>query len=496
MRNKIKNYLENEQENRDITPKSKRIKTQHAYDIVELKRNINLQKLDFELPVCCSINLSTNNIYCCLQCGNFFQGRSQHSPAFQHSITSRTNTTQHNLFVNLQTTEFFWLPQNIKVNLDEIDNDSLKALLIQLKCCIKPTFNNDLIKKIPYSCYTLIDKDKYITGFIGINQSHSSNLSIRHINVILLLLAHIKPIRDYFLLSTKMENKISNNRLINIVSLLIQKLWSPVLLRPHISSSELINNLMIEHNSIFLKDGINNNNPRTILNWLINKFSNNENNSPLKQILIQSCRGHLIQFLKTEKVKSIPFWNITLNLPRLSYFKDGRNVNDLLQVQLEDLIKEKFYPRMTENEKKEENDNSNKLLPDYEIKILPKYLIIYFNRYDSVLNGGNIKQEQFPIRNRNQTIIEFPMKMCLTSKNIINNQDQILKHYYRLQSNIINEVKANADLSKDDINHWKIQIYNEKNAQWYEICDLKATLIEAELMFLKETYLQVWERIE
>ena len=492
------NYLKDEQEYSDITPKSKRIKVQHMYDVAEINRNINLQKLDFDLPVYCTVNHSTNNVYCCLQCGKFLQGRNQQSPAFQHSIASRTDTTPHNLFVNLQTTGFYWLPQNVKVNLDEIDNDNLKTLFKQVQNCIKPTFNNDTVRKLPFDCYTLIDRDKYVTGFIGINGSNSSNWSIGHINVILLLLSHIKPIRDYFLLSAEVDIGRSNNRLVNIVSLLIQKLWSPVLLRTHISSSELINYLMIEHNSIFLKKGINNNNPRTVLNWLINEFFNNGNNDRLKQILIRSCRGHLVQFSGTDEVKSIPFWNITLNLPRLSYFKDGRNVNDLLQVKLENLIKERFYARMTENEKKEANDDAddNKPLSDYEMNFLPKYLIIYFNRYDSTLNGNNIKQELFPVRNRNQTIIEFPMDMYLTTENSSNKQAQILKHHYRLQSNIISEVKANTDLSKDDINHWKIQIRNENKDQWYEICDLKSNLIEPELMFLKETYLQVWERIE
>ena len=503
MRNEIKDYLNDEQDHEDITHKSKRAKIQQVYDVSDIKRNINLQKLDFDLPIHhCSVNHSTNNVYCCLQCGKFFQGRTQQSPAFQHSIVSGTATKPHHLFVNLETTRFYWLPENLKVNINEVDNNDLQILFKHLASCIKPTFNNDIVKKIPFDCYTLIDKEKYVTGFIGLNGSNSSNLSIGHVNVVLLLLAHIKPIRDYFLLNSGSSIRSSTDRLINIVSLLVQKLWSPVLLRAHISSSELINNLMIEHNSIFLKDGINNNNPRIVLNWLINKILNNEdnnnNNNLLKQILIQSCRGQLAQFSGTDRVNPIHFWNITLKLPRLSYFKDGRNVNDLLQVKLEDLIKEKFYSRENKKGNKEKNDNNdnNKMVSDYEFKLLPKYLIIYFNRYDSFLSGNNIKQEIFPIRNRNQTIVEFPLDMYLTTKNVINNQDQVLKYHYRLQSNIINEVKANTDLSKDDINHWKIQIFNESKNQWYEIYDMKSSLIKPELMFLKETYLQVWERIE
>lgn len=42
--------------------------------------------LDFDFEKICSISLSHTNIYACLVCGRYFQGKSSTSPAYQHSI--------------------------------------------------------------------------------------------------------------------------------------------------------------------------------------------------------------------------------------------------------------------------------------------------------------------------------------------------------------------------------------------------------------------------
>lgn len=433
----------------------------------ELKKNINLQKVDFDLPLQCSVSHSTCDVYCCLQCGKYFQGRHQQSPAFQHSIASRKDSLAHNLYINLETRKFYWLPRNVQINPKGID------LLLQLQCCIRASFTTDKIRGFPILCHDIVDKREYTNGFIGINGNNHSSLHTDHISVIILQLAHINPIRDYFLLHQ--DGNGSRSELIDIVSLIIKRIWSPTLLRPHVSSSELIDHLMVKYNSVLLKGG-HLYNPRTVLIWLINKLI--QNNTEVSKVFMQSCQGQLRQQLESNRTKQISFWNLTLNLPRSSFFKDGRNVNDLLQVNLGALIKEKFYSIIAN-----ENDSTT-----YQMERLPKYLIIYFNRYDTAIN--NTIKEMFPIRNRNQTIVEFSTEMNL-SNSITQSK---LKYCYKLQSNVISQVKSNSDISKDDTNLWKIQLFNQKTKEWFEIHDIKCNKIDPELMFLKETYLQVWER--
>ena len=47
---------------------------------------INRKHIDFDQAKECSISLLHNNLYMCLICGKYFQGRSQSSYAYQHAI--------------------------------------------------------------------------------------------------------------------------------------------------------------------------------------------------------------------------------------------------------------------------------------------------------------------------------------------------------------------------------------------------------------------------
>jgi U4/U6.U5 tri-snRNP-associated protein 2 len=61
---------------------------------------VNRAALDFDFEKVCSVSLSNINIYGCLVCGKYFQGRSKLTPAFAHSIHD-----DHHVFINLETTQ-------------------------------------------------------------------------------------------------------------------------------------------------------------------------------------------------------------------------------------------------------------------------------------------------------------------------------------------------------------------------------------------------------
>jgi U4/U6.U5 tri-snRNP-associated protein 2 len=61
---------------------------------------INRAVLDFDFEKLCSISLSNINIYGCLVCGKYFQGRGRKSYAYSHSIHE-----DHHVFINLETTK-------------------------------------------------------------------------------------------------------------------------------------------------------------------------------------------------------------------------------------------------------------------------------------------------------------------------------------------------------------------------------------------------------
>ena len=52
--------------------------------------------LDFDFEKLCSVTLSNMNVYACLICGKYYQGRGKNSYAYFHSLEKR-----HHLFINL-----------------------------------------------------------------------------------------------------------------------------------------------------------------------------------------------------------------------------------------------------------------------------------------------------------------------------------------------------------------------------------------------------------
>ena len=57
---------------------------------------INRQFIDFDSEKLCSITLTNMNVYACLICGKFFQGRGKLTPAYTHSVQMG-----HFVFMNL-----------------------------------------------------------------------------------------------------------------------------------------------------------------------------------------------------------------------------------------------------------------------------------------------------------------------------------------------------------------------------------------------------------
>jgi len=60
--------------------------------------SIDRTMLDFDFNKQCSVTLATLNVYACLVCGKYFQGRSTTSPAQLHSLQA-----DHHVFLNLHT---------------------------------------------------------------------------------------------------------------------------------------------------------------------------------------------------------------------------------------------------------------------------------------------------------------------------------------------------------------------------------------------------------
>jgi U4/U6.U5 tri-snRNP-associated protein 2 len=145
---------------------------------------INRPSLDFDFEPTCSQTLTTGpNIYACLVCGKFFRGRGKQTPAYLHSVNDG-----HAVFLHLTNGTFHCLPDNYEVvdpSLDDIRN------------AFKPLYGQREIMALDQE--TTLGRDlfgrRYLPGFVGLNNLNKTDC----INATLQALAHVKPLRNFFL---------------------------------------------------------------------------------------------------------------------------------------------------------------------------------------------------------------------------------------------------------------------------------------------------------
>jgi U4/U6.U5 tri-snRNP-associated protein 2 len=71
---------------------------------------IDRTRLDFDFEKVCSVSMQSTNVYACLVCGKYFQGRGKNSQAYTHSLQAG-----HHVFLNLGSKRFYCLPDGYEV---------------------------------------------------------------------------------------------------------------------------------------------------------------------------------------------------------------------------------------------------------------------------------------------------------------------------------------------------------------------------------------------
>ncbi|XP_028515619.1 U4/U6.U5 tri-snRNP-associated protein 2 [Exaiptasia diaphana] len=125
----VENYSDGEEEEEKRRKIEERnYQSRHCPYLDTIDRHV----LDFDFEKLCSISLSHVNVYACLVCGKYFQGRGRHSHAYTHSVS-----VDHHVFLNLHTLKFYCLPDNYEV---------IDSSLEDIKYVLNPTFTKEDIK--------------------------------------------------------------------------------------------------------------------------------------------------------------------------------------------------------------------------------------------------------------------------------------------------------------------------------------------------------------
>jgi U4/U6.U5 tri-snRNP-associated protein 2 len=180
---------------------------------IEMRRDcpyldtVNRQVLDFDFEKFCSVSLSNLNVYACLVCGKYFQGRGRKSYAYTHSLEAG-----HHVFINLQTEKVYCLPDGYEVNDSSLDD---------IRYVLNPRFTRaqaEQLDKIKQWSRAL-DGSDYLPGMVGINNIKENDF----VNVTIQSLMRVTPLRNFFLLS---ENyKSCKSPLVQRYGELTKKIW-------------------------------------------------------------------------------------------------------------------------------------------------------------------------------------------------------------------------------------------------------------------------------
>nr|CAG8461812.1 1194_t:CDS:10 [Entrophospora candida] len=454
----------------DREPDSKKIRLQESKNSNNSSDlyldTINRHMLDFDFEKVCSVSLSNLNVYACLVCGKYFQGRGRNSHAYFHSLHE-----DHHVFINLHTLKVYVLPDGYEVKDSSLDD---------IKYVLYPTFTKEQVAQLDQNIkhsYDLNNK-KYLPGFVGLNNVKAND----YVNVIIQALAHIPPLRDYFMLQN-FENK---SQLVQRFSTLVKKIWNPRAFKGQVSPHELLQEISNASNKRFkLAEQTD---PLDFLSWFLNTLHKDlcgtkKSDSSIIYKIFQGEVKVESQFIITKdntdeknrqlfdvdreiSLKRTRFLFLTLDLPPPPLFQDEVEKNIIPQVALSTVL-QKYDGRTTLE--------SAGALKRFQLISLPNYLIFHIKRFTK--NNWDLE--------KNPTIVNFPIKNIDMKDFLENPESEMLDTHYDLIANICHEGKAGKSNGI-----YKVHVQHRGKEQWYQIQDLIVEEINAQMIFLSESYIQ------
>ncbi|EJT80500.1 U4/U6.U5 tri-snRNP-associated protein 2 [Gaeumannomyces tritici R3-111a-1] len=471
-----------------------------GYDDLYLD-TIDRNVLDFDFEKLCSVSLSNINVYACLVCGRYYQGRGPRSHAYFHALDD-----DHHVFINMQTQKVYVLPEGYEV---------LSSSLDDIKYVSDPRYTRAevaaLDRRRAAPAWTLAGRE-YAPGFVGMNNIKEND----YVNVVVQALAHVPPLRNFLLLEDlgggggggggggNNNNSSQTAELVRRCSTLMRKIWNPRAFKAHVSPHELLQEVSLLSNKRFTLTA--QSDPVDFLSWFLNNLhlglggSRTRPGSSMVQRVFQgrvkvesqaiTAKADAFDRLRFEdaaevKVDVGPFLLLTLDLPPAPLFQGGGDDEErsiIPQVPLTSILAK--YDGVSAQEHLNHRRRYRLMHP------LPPYLILHVKRFS---------RNKF-VSERNPTIVTFDPRGLDVAPYV--EPDPALHPpgepvLYDLVANVVHEaVKAKDDVadSSEERKTWKVQLRDRARDEWVVCQDLFVDKIRDELLYLGETYLQVWER--
>eukprot|EP00466_Bigelowiella_natans_P020560 jgi/Bigna1/38181/e_gw1.24.16.1 len=426
---------------------------------------INRKVLDFDFEKVCSVSLNNFNVYACLVCGQYFQGRGKGTHAYLHALE-----VGHHMFINLTTEKIYCLPDNYQVH-----ETSLEDITYNLR----PTFMKKEIKRFDKEgeYYHALDGTDYLIGFMGINNIKFTEW----FNVSAQALCHVPMLRDYFL-----QPQVCHPQLVLKFGEFMRKFWNPKGFKGHVSPHEVLQAVMHASRKRFTIGK--HSDPIEFLAWFLNTshLSLGGNKKRKSSIITQAFQGQIeIKEQIESKITHKKFIYLSLELPRSPLFKDNQDTNFIPQALLLPRYYEYIVP-LFDLLAKFDGVTSETLRSGekrrFQLSKLPRYLIIHYKRFTS----NNWFKE------KNPTLVNFPLYNLDMSPYVAfperPSEDDMKSKRYDLIANI-----CHVGTAKDGT--YKAHVMHRGMKQWFEFEDLHINTSEtmAQQVALSECYIQIYE---
>ncbi|KAK8058341.1 ubiquitin thiolesterase [Apiospora phragmitis] len=418
-----------------------------GYDDLYLD-TIDRNVLDFDFEKLCSISLSNINIYACLVCGRYFQGRGPKSHAYFHALDEG-----HHVFINMESQKVYVLPEGYEVKSKSLDD---------IKYVSDPRYTKQEVMELdrkPKSAWTLGGKE-YTPGYVGMNNIKEND----YLNVVVQALSHITPLRNFLLL----EDVSARSELVKRCAILFRKIWNPRAKRFTLTvQSDPVEFLSWFLNNLHLGLGGSKTKPGSSM---VQRIFQGKLKVESQTITAKADAGDRLRFEDSAEVKVDinRFLLLTLDLPAAPLFQDELDRNIIPQVPLTRILSK--YDGRTAQEQHAQRKRYRLMHP------LPPYLMFHIKRFST----NKFESGRVPYVEPNPA--EHPPGEPI---------------WYDLVANVVHEAtRAKEDVADtaEEKKTWKVQLRDKGRDQWVTCQDLFVEDTQRELLYLGETYLQVWER--
>ncbi|KAF6175329.1 hypothetical protein GIB67_021834 [Kingdonia uniflora] len=419
----------------------------------------------------CLVSLSNLNVYACLVCGNYYQGRDMNSHAYTHSLEAN-----HYVYINVKTHKLYCLPDGYEINDPSLDD---VRHVLNSRCNENQAQQLDKNKQWSRAP----DGSDYLPGLV-VSLDISNNTDF--VNATIQSLMRVTPLRDFFLTPENYQN--CRSLLVNRFGELTQKIWHARNFNGQVSPHEFL--LAISERKFQI--GVQSD-PIYFMSWLLNKLHTDLGGS--KGSIIYKCfQGEL------EAVKEIPnksstekenggdvdgaterdnvftetsrmrFLMLGLDLPSPPSSKNVVGNSIIPEVSIYNMLK-KF-----------DGESITKVVRPtmarirYRVTKLPPYLILHMRRFTK--NGLFIE--------KNPTLVDFPVKN-LQLKKCIPLPAMKENEKYDLIANILHDGKPGEGC-------YRVFVEQKLEELWYEMQDWHVAQTAFQLVAPSESYMQIYEQ--